>query len=35
MLLDRSLLENGQFMPQIGDHYLLKLVSETTEILQG
>lgn len=35
MLLDRSLLENGQFRPQLQNCYILKTIKEMTEILQS
>lgn len=35
MLLDRGLLENGQFVPQIARGHLLKLLKETTQILEA
>ena len=33
MLLDRNLLENGQFVPQLDKAELLKVIGETVEIL--
>lgn len=35
MLLDKNLLENGKFTPQLEKGYLLKTISSITEILQG
>ena len=35
MLLDKGLLESGQFVPQVSKGSLLKVLRETTEILQG
>lgn len=35
MLLDKSLMENGHFQPQLAKGQLLKIVGETTSILQG
>lgn len=33
LLLDKSLIENGQFFPQNQEEQLLKVVSETAEVL--
>jgi signal transduction histidine kinase len=35
MLLDKSLMENGQFQPQFEPAYLYKIIRETIEILKG
>jgi hypothetical protein len=35
MLLDKSLMEIGHFEPQIAKGPLLKIIGETTNILQG
>lgn len=35
LLLDKSLIENGVLSPQLQEEKLLKVVSETAEILQG
>jgi hypothetical protein len=33
MLLDKSLMDNGHFHPQLGKGKLLSVINETTEIL--
>jgi hypothetical protein len=33
MLLDRNLLENGNFVPQLDKAELLKVIADTVEIL--
>jgi len=35
MLLDKSMMENGQFAPQLAPAGILKDVRDITEILQG
>ena len=35
MLLDKSLLENGKFSPQLEKGHLLKTISGITKIFQG
>jgi hypothetical protein len=35
MLLDRSLIENNNFVPQLEPEYLLQMVQVIAEILQG